>query len=429
MRPFDFMVPFWGRRYRGYFVVLCLPSLLAPNNLSLLNAADGHRFLIATTEEDWKAIWDLPIMGMLQRHAEPVWIEIEPPSERDSPNERDRYEATIRQQNEAQKALVMAAGTRRMYGSMTFPDVIYSDGMVATLLRLARDGYRAAILPAMRQIEETTISDLTSRGYLRAGEKLSITARPLCIPQRVAADLAVRHLHPEMDIFDQRRLTQNWVIPFRFWRIDSGLLLHSFYGCLPFIDYAALPQEHAKCLDKGVFENVYASVNLAGLDPVHIMADSDEFIILSLTPRATNWAQPVSSRWQLFGYERLVNIRKSMQFYAGDDRVRRDLFLSPVRWHSRDIGWRWRRKERWIALMLWLAIGDYMGGRFPERPHWIDQIETFVAMMRLYWHDAGRGLRRVSLHSYHGVLYLTQGARRAAYRLATLARGDAAARK
>src|SRR5271156_5037889 len=80
-RPFYFMVPFWGQRYREYFVDLCLPSLLAPNNISLLRAEDGHRFLIATTWEDWKTIEHLPIMERLRQHVTPTWIEINNPQQ------------------------------------------------------------------------------------------------------------------------------------------------------------------------------------------------------------------------------------------------------------------------------------------------------------------------------------------------------------
>src|SRR5438067_10560035 len=76
MRPFDFMVPFWGQRYREYFVDLCLPSLLAPNNMPLLRAEDGHRFLIATTAADWQAIEDLPIMATLRKFVTPTFLEI-----------------------------------------------------------------------------------------------------------------------------------------------------------------------------------------------------------------------------------------------------------------------------------------------------------------------------------------------------------------
>src|ERR1700730_8882553 len=80
MRPFNFMIPFWGERYRGFFVDRCLPSLLAPNNLPLLDAADGHRLLTATTHSDWGVINDLQIMQQLRQHATPEPIIIDDPS-------------------------------------------------------------------------------------------------------------------------------------------------------------------------------------------------------------------------------------------------------------------------------------------------------------------------------------------------------------
>src|SRR5271156_1535988 len=103
-RPFYFMVPFWGQRYREYFVDLCLPSLLAPNNIPLLRAEDGHRFLIATTREDWGAIEHLPIMDRLRQHATPDWIEVDYPMSTDS-EAHPQYASSINYQNFCQKKL------------------------------------------------------------------------------------------------------------------------------------------------------------------------------------------------------------------------------------------------------------------------------------------------------------------------------------
>ncbi len=420
MRPFDFMVPFWGRRYRDYWVDLSLPSLLAPNNLPLLDAADGHRFLIATTEEDWCAICDLPIMAKLRQHAIPTWLKIELQPVRESAHAYDRYVDVVRQQNEAQKRLITAAGARRCYGSMLFPDVLYSDGTIAALLRLARAGYQAAFLPAMRQVEEDVLAELKACGYLANGQKLSVLAEPLTIPPRKMADLAVRHLHPEMELYDQGRPVQRFTVPFRYWRVDGGLILHTFYGCLPFIDYAAMPPDHASCLDEHALEEIYASRNFAAFDRIHVVADSDEFAVTSLTPRNINWSPPDDFapwyRW-LPGFARELNIRQSMRAYAGNDCVRRDLFLTPVRWHARDVDEHWREQEQYIAQTLRRAIGDYMlaakRGEFPSRATSIDLIGAVLSIFTAFFARA----KHIALR-----------ARRLAYRLATLARGDAAAR-
>src|ERR1700683_4036197 len=109
LRPFDFMVPFWGQKYREYFVDRCLPSLLAPNNLTLLDQRDGHRFLIAAPREDWDAIANLPILDRLRRHATPTWIEVEAPNPTLTDSNRDQYFITVRHQDKCRRILCETA--------------------------------------------------------------------------------------------------------------------------------------------------------------------------------------------------------------------------------------------------------------------------------------------------------------------------------
>lgn len=388
LRPFDLMVPFWGKRYRDYFVDLCLPSLLAPNNIALLRAEDGHRFLIATTTEDWRAIENLPIMNRLRQHATPTWIEVSGPLGATDVSAYDNYQTVIiKHQNHCQKKLVEAAYQRRSYGSLLFPDVIYSDFMIASLIKLARAGYHFVLLPALRQIEEDVLDDLTRLGYLPSGARLSLTGEALAIPQRALAEMAVRHLHPEMLLFDQSKPVQPFHVPFRYWPIAGGrgLILHSFFGCIALIDFQVVSANHADCLDQGAFENVYASSNFAQSERIHIINDSDEFALVSLTPRAVNWAPPLVEAlrgpWWAPELKRLRNIRETMWIYAGANRdvVRRDLFRVPIRWHSGELDRVWAKEARRIERMISCAVGDYFSvsrapnrHRFPSRPNLLD---------------------------------------------------------
>src|SRR4051812_35560739 len=82
-RPFCFLSQFWGRTYRDYFVDYALPSLLAPSNLPLLEAKQGHFFLISTPREDWEVIAQLPVMQRLRQFVTPVLIETPPPAQSD----------------------------------------------------------------------------------------------------------------------------------------------------------------------------------------------------------------------------------------------------------------------------------------------------------------------------------------------------------
>ena len=268
-RPFYFMVPFWGERYRQYFVDRLLPSLLAPNNLVLLRADQGHRFLIATTPEDWAAIIDLPIMARLRPHATPTLIEIPRPNTDTAPGSSTAY----LHQNIAQRLLVAAAFSGQAYASLHWPDTIVSDGMVASLLRHARNGARLVLCPALRQTEELAVSELTRLGYLPRDGRPSVSGEPINVPQRVLADLMVRFLHPEMAIFEEGAPGQPPLAPFRYWRLpnDGGIILHTFHGGPVLMDYGAIENHDLDCLEHNWFEVVYVARNFGIKDGFQVV--------------------------------------------------------------------------------------------------------------------------------------------------------------
>jgi len=374
MRPLYFMVPFWGRRYREYFVDLCLPSLLAPNNLPLLRAEDGHRFLMATTREDWEAIEGLPIMGRLRAHATPTWIEVGDPQALPEGEIFAQYNTTIWHQNHCQKKMVEVAYRDRAYGCLLCPDFILSDNLVATLLKYAREGYHLVLCPALRQKQEAVLEELRRRGLLDETRRLSQTAQALTLTPRDAADLFVRHLHPEMWSFEEGGdHVPPPRSPFYYWRVpgERGMLLHTFFGIPILMDYAVIPADHAQCLDRDTLENIYYSRNFADRK-WRVIEDSDETCMVSLTPESTSFTEtekehPLLGR--LFGYSRLRNLRESMKYYAGRNRdtMRRDLFRMPIRLHKAGLDEVWANVERRSNLMIRLAVGDYY--RVSRPPH------------------------------------------------------------
>jgi len=375
-RPLYFMVPFWGRRYREYFVDLCLPSLLAPNNLPLLRAEDGHRFLMATTREDWEAIEGLPIMERLRAHATPTWLEIDSPTMVNG-EAFAQYNAIIRHQTLCYKKLIDAGYRDHAYGCLIFPDLLYSDGMVATLLQCMEEGYHLVLCSSLRHKEEAVLEDLIERGLFSREERFSLTAQELIIPPRVMASLFIRHLHPEMWIFEE---TEAHLAPprapFRYWRVpgDRGMIMHTVQGVPILMDFKAVPEGHTRCLERDLFEYVYIGENFGQDKRIRIIQDSDEFGIVSLTPTAVSWAPPLPqqeashSGW-FQHYQRLCNIRESLWYYAGRNRdtLRRDLFRLSIRWHTGDLDDVWASEEQRIGRIIDDAVGDYY--RVSRPPH------------------------------------------------------------
>jgi hypothetical protein len=202
------------------------------------------------------------------------------------------------------------------------------------------------------------------------------------------ADLAVRHLHPDMSAFDQGKPVQPFELPFRYWRVpgDRGLIMHTFIVSVPIlIDFAVPAANHAECLDRDILENVYVSSNFADCDRVHVVQDSDEFTLVSLTPKGVNRVSPsegLNGPFWAPQLPRLCNIRASMRAYAGanGDVVKRDLFQVPIRWHVADLDRVWKEEERRIDRLIGRAVGDYYKvsklnrKRFPKRRHLLDII-------------------------------------------------------
>jgi hypothetical protein len=368
-RPICFMVQFWGRRYRDYFVDLCLPSLLAPDNLPLLRAADGHLFLIAAPREDWDSIEHLPIMDRLRRHAPAKLIETPPPAD-------NEYVTILRHQTHSLKRLFEAAYAYQAFGSAVWPDTILSNGLVAALLRFIDAGHRVVMQPTIRLAEEGVISDLRAMRLMPRRARLSMTAEALNVPPRVVADLSVRHLHPEVQIFEEGHPCQPLHPPYRFWRVPNrnGIILHVFFATPVLMDFTAVPVDHAACLDQADWESVYIGRNFSRCGGLHVVRDSDECGILSVTPTGIDRSVPYPTprfggRWMPTA-ALLSNLRHSLAAYTRGQRdaVRRDLFRVSVRWHADDIDDVWRQEERRISALIERAAGDYYAdGQFPPR--------------------------------------------------------------
>jgi len=332
MRPFIFMVTFWGPVYRQYFVDRCLASLLAPGNLPQLRAQDGHRILIATTVSDWQAIESLPIMQAIRQYVTPVHLTIGPPGPTPPGSE-----LAILQQNQCQRLLLETAYSYRTYACMLWPDIIFSDGLGVALQRWAAEGHELVLFASLRHVQETVLDELDTRGLLPRDADASMTCRPLVLPPRVLADISARHLHPEVEVYDFEDSRIPVVAAHVFARIpgDRGIALHTFHGQQILMDFAALDTHNTDCLSRGLFEDVYVDENFGGCRKIHIVRDSDEFGILSLTPAtvgsfSSRQVVKRSKRGQVFALS--WRLRAALRHHTQENRfrIRRDIFRWPI---------------------------------------------------------------------------------------------------
>jgi hypothetical protein len=237
-----------------------------------------------------------------------------------------------------------------------------SDGMVESLLQKIRDGYRLVLCPSLRQVEGAALNELARLGLLSLNAQSSQTLEPIIIPKRVAARLTVEHLHPDLFPFEEGAKNQPDLGRFRYWRSELGIILHTFFGTPVLMDFSCVPDDHTACLDDDhTFESTYISRNYSSCTKIHVVRDSDEFTLLSLTPsQQVARSYPVARR-----YRSLCDIRRSYIQYTnqGDDRVRAIVSRSVSRWHAGDRSDRWGEWEGDIVRLLDEAIGDFWQGK------------------------------------------------------------------
>lgn len=335
MRPFHFAVLFWGEHYREHYFLDCwLRSMLAPGNLPLLDVNDGHRIVVATTKNDWELIKRSALVRQASRHVTLQWVEIDHPGYENDDNIRTK---AILHQHKWMSVLLRKTHDPSAIGSVWSPDCIVSMRLVERMLSWV-DYYDVAICPVLRQAEEPLLEEV--------GAKREFTPRQ-------AAGLSIRHLHREMHPFIEPVNSKLTHAPYRLWRMPGeGMLLHGFFGLPIFMDYRVVSSDYRD----GNIDTCLRTGNFARCERLHVVADSDEVAVLSLTPKDfKNYQEFPDEAFGLYDY--LSNVRTAWQFF-GEDHIRRQMWRTPVRWHEFPLTPEWHEREAAIERGLALAIGS-----------------------------------------------------------------------
>ena len=399
-RPFYFIVVLWGEAFRNCFLEFCLASTLAPGNIPALNTTPRSKFLIATRPDDWAAMRETEMFHLLERYVEPVYIEIPP------------CPAGVhgcQHMGIGHRQACDMAHRDKAYAVVLTPDSMLSDGSVARLQDLARQGTELVLAPALRFGEEPFFAHLRAIGAVPA-ERRGDTAAPLAIGGRQMVYAAVNGFHSET-------LTYEWdapglmaITPAAWWRVpgEDGIVLHSLSWAPLLLDYAAIGEHDTSTFDQWTLDGDYLFNNSADIKRMHVVQDSDEMFLASWGPLAE---RPL--RKTRFPFDSLLAghfFRQS--FYSKFfDPLKRKLFFLPVRWHAKPLNAKWEEVEGRASreLRQWVRPPDDVNaparGRSPE--------PTFAAPNPL--------IRMLKPLAYGWVFR-----RRIAYHLSRMIRGDRA---
>jgi hypothetical protein len=357
LRPFYFVVVFWGERFRNYLVDFCLPSLLSPNNIPVLAGERGHKFIFCTTSEDWRVLTETKIFGFLKECVEPYHIEI--PA---APTGRTGCE----HMGIGHKLASQMAYRDKVYAVYITPDLMVSDGTVKALRKHAVSGYKVVLTAALRFGEEPLFENLKAAGAISEGSRLSELGRPLTITGRQLVSAALRSFHSETQRYE-------WDAPYFanfpaacWWRVagEDGIVLHSL-SWAPFLcDYAAVQTHDTRALDTWTMDGDYVHRNFGDGEDVYVVTDSDEIMLVSWAPlsdRPESLA-PNSIKGSRMGEIIKGGILRAAVLSGVFDRLKQRILFTPVRWHAHEFGTAWEASESRAASVLHRYLWDLEPG-------------------------------------------------------------------
>lgn len=383
-RPIYFFVSLWGVQYRSYFVDYCLPSLLSPNNLRLLQATCGHKFLICTTEDDWRELQQHPIVADLACHAEPTFIAITLPE--------DSSEAgKFRHMTSTHLLLTEIAHRDRALACQIVPDAMYSDGTIDTILRHAATGAHAVLAMALRMDEEKLFAELRGAGLV-AARSSSEPGQQIVLRPRSVVGLAVRSLYYDNLSYDWDRDDFAYWPCFCLWRVPGRdeFLVHSAYFAYILLDFAAVEQHNTHSFAVASIENSWLSDNFPDPGRVRVLQDSDDAMVLSWTAQPKHLPARqrrrvlriplISACWKGFRLRRMWAAH-----IAAADVQKAHNFRYPIRWHVGTCDAVWRATEARANRVMTLFMGDVYE-ELREKPSlrpWLPILAVWWAGLRL----------------------------------------------
>lgn len=382
LRPIYFVVVVWGEDFTDLLLQFCIPALLSPNNIPALHNR-GNRFLIATTDEDWKRIEIHPIVSLLKRYVELVFIRISPPAE----GVPFHLHMGI-----GHKLATQMAFEHRAYAMVLTPDLIVSDGCIALAQKHVTEGVHLVLTPALRFAEEPLFEHLAKLGVASIDSRLGDEGRPLVATGRQLAWAGIRSLHSET-------LSYEWDASFFsvfpqacWWRVpgEDGIIVHSLSWFPLILDYKAVADHDSSVMDNSTIDGDYLDRNFGATARMYVVEDSDEAMLVSWAPlgeRACSLAPDPQFQRPLIG-----EWLKGLSFYKAlcdprFDPLKRNLFARPVYWHGGEINEpRWRAVESRAACVLHKYAGTLIGEAALPNENSVDAGRTLpTTVLKVAW--------------------------------------------
>ncbi len=254
-----FLTPVWGEAYVRLFLDLAIPAQLAPHNLPSLAGDPGAKYIIYTTAADRETICASPIF---QRLRAIVSVTFEPVDL--------TLKITHDRMSECYRRGIAAADSVGAGVVFLTPDIVFADGSLGALKRLAERGYDAVFVPAIRTLMQGVAATICDR--FRVGETIQISPRDL---MRTALD----NLHPLADLSWWDEGETDLLPANLYWRVgDDGIVARCFH-----LHPVYVRPQRPNARFFGTVDDDFCSAACPDRSKDYVVCDSDEFLAIELS--------------------------------------------------------------------------------------------------------------------------------------------------
>ena len=317
--PVHFVVPVWGESYVRTFLHYCLPAQLSPDNIPLLSADRGDRYIIYTTPPDRALMEASDSYRALQRII-PVTFEFLDLTLFDG----EKYQC----KSECYRKALQQAITCNAAVIALNEDVLFANGFVRAILGLLCSGKRVIEVPGPRGLRDPIAKVLDSD--FRGTDGISISIEPIEL-----SNLWLKNLHPQLEMhYVEGPEGETFHPSHLYWLVgEEGVIIRGFH-LYPIVIY---PGDRSINFNGTIDDDLVANLGVTQ-EEKYLAQDSRELFCCELSLPETNVGRMAGRG----------DTRRVVEFYLSYsrnniDNLRKEILITGVP----DLGdiWKVRRKQ------------------------------------------------------------------------------------
>jgi hypothetical protein len=324
---FQPVIAVWGDKFIDQMCEVCLPCVLAPNNLPAIPADERLRFVFVTRASDVARLKREPIIRRIEELMPVEYVEFDPAA----------YKTAHLALSAAHRIALAMAARESAHFILLDPDLIFSNNTLASARRVAKTGKSAIMVSGLRLTTETAMPTLRA---LRLPETYGSAE---VLQPRNLMKFALENFHPEVAryCFDSSNFTQ-WPLV-NLWRVgNEGFLDRSFHLHPLVFDMRSYKPEAMSIFDYDTIDGAFAFHAFPDRKKIYVETDSDAMLVFSFSS-ATECIEPMKEN------RASIELLRQTAYMFNVNALHRSFFDHAIKLHTGDLNEKWAAVENSTA--------------------------------------------------------------------------------